>query len=77
MCPYFNSSFTPLLDFKQPPTQMDLSFKLRMLHMKTKQAKQQVPAGGYIGWSVCRELRVVTFQMNFHVQVVAQFTKSV
>ena len=21
--------------------------------MKTKQAKQQVPAGGYIGWSAC------------------------
>ena len=26
---------------------MDLAFKPRKLHMKTKQTRQQVPAGGY------------------------------
>ena len=30
---------------------MNLAFKPRTLDMKTKQAKQQVPAGGYTGWS--------------------------
>ena len=29
---------------------MNLAFKPITLDMKTKQAEQQVPAGGYIGW---------------------------
>ena len=43
-----NSVYTSFFQFLKPPAQMNSAFKLRALAMKTKQAKQQVTASGYI-----------------------------
>ena len=50
------SNFIPLFKFLQPPAQLNLAFKPRMLDMKTKQAKQQELEGSCISWSTCHQL---------------------